>query len=351
MGELTGAGMKVAVLGHSALNIAPTVAADLSLRGLEVAWWPAPPGVRQTGCIELRQGDLLDAGRNGNARVTTPDSAATLLRDADAVVVDIPVDKLLEGLSEVAQHLRPGALVHVQSHGYWPASRLAYALGGRGVVFADSSAPTHAGAFDQGVVTAHARRRKLRFSSVGGDAMPALRVLYPGAEPAANALETGLEGLNMMVHPGATIANLGALDRAAESGCGFGFYTEGNTESAARIAEALDTERGAVCRAWGIRHRTLHETLREVYGARGDTVRELIADCPFYASLGNLPSGAPAGWARNDLPYALVPLIRLAEARNVMVPMHRAAVTLLSHGLGIEPWAQAPSLIEIGATS
>lgn len=343
--------MKIAVLGHSPLNIAPTVAADLSLRGLEVAWWPASPVVRETGCIEVRQGELLDAGRNGTARVRTPDSAAALLRGADAVIVDIPVDKLLEGVAEVAQHIRPGALVHVQSHGYWPASRLAHALGGRGVVFADSSAPTHAGAFDQGVLTAHARRRRLRFSSIGGDAMPSLQALYPGAERADHALETGLEGLNLMVHPGATIANLGALDRAADAGTGFGFYAEGNTESAARIAEALDTERGAVCRAWGVRHHTLRETLREVYGARGGSLRELIADCAFYASLGALPCGAPAGWARNDLPYALVPLIRLAEARNVLVPMHRAAVMVLSHGLGIEPWAQAPSLTDIGATS
>lgn len=343
--------MKIAVLGHSPLNIAPTVAADLSLRGMEVSWWPAPSAVKTTGHIVVRQGELLDAGRDGDARVATPDSAAALLNDADVVIVDIPSNELLGRMSPVARHLRAGTLVHVQSHGYWPAARLEHALGGRGLMFTDSSAPTHAGAFDNGVVTAHARRRGLRFSAIGGEALPLLRSLYPGAELAANSLETGLEGLNLMVHPAATIANLGALDRAAAAGTGFGFYAEGNTDSAARMAEVLDAERGAVCRAWDVRHRTLRQTLQEVYGARGDTLRQLIAGCPFYAALGALPSGAPAAWASNDLPYALVPLIRLAEARNVLVPMHRAAVTVLSHGLGIDPWPQAPTLDDIGVTS
>jgi len=343
--------VKVAILGHSALNIAPAVAADLSLRGLDVAWWPAPPEVKAAGSIEVRRGDLLDAARDGTARVATPDSLSALLRDADAVIVDIPPDKLLHGVAEAAQHLRPGVLVQVQSHGYWPASRLAQTIGGRGLVFADSSAPTHAGAFAAGSLTAHVRRRQLRFSSIGGNALPALQVLYPGAELADHPLETGLEGLNMMVHPGATIANLGALDRAAACGAGFGFYAEGNTESAVRLAQALDDERGAACAAWNVRHRSLQQALVDIYGAKGSTLRELIADCAFYASLGALPSAAPAQWARNDLPYGLIPLIHLAESRNVLVPMHRAAVAVLSVALGINPWAQALTLSDIGAAA
>lgn len=343
--------MKVAILGHSPLNIAPTVAADLSLRGLDVAWWPAPPAVKAAGCIAVCRGDLLDANRDGTAPIGTPDSASELLRDAQAVIVDIQVDQMLHIVSEMAQHLRPGALVHVQSHGYWPASRLAQVLGRSDVVFADSSAPTHAGAFAEGVVTAHTRRRRLRFSSIGGNALPVLEALYPGAELADHPLETGLEGLNMMVHPGATIASLGPLDRAAASGADFGFYAEGNTESAARLAEALDAERGAVCRAWGVRHRTLYQTLTDTYGAKGSNVRELISNCAFYTSLGALPAFAPAQWARIDLPFALIPLIRMAQARGIPVPMHQAAVTVLSVALNLDPWAHALTLSDIGAIS
>ena len=243
--------MRVAVIGHSSLNIAPAVAADLALRGFEVAWWPAPAVVAARGGLEVRQGELFDAGRSGFAPVAAPGSAAAALAGAEAVVVDIPAAELLPQVSAIAESLPRGVPVHLQSHGYWPASRLGAALSGRGMVFADSSAPTHAAAYAEGIVTAHARRRGLRFACVGGEALATLGLLYPDAQAAGNALETGLESINLMVHPGATLVNLAAFDRAAEAGTGFAFYGEGNTESAARLATALDAERGAVCTAWG----------------------------------------------------------------------------------------------------
>lgn len=184
--------MRVAVIGHSSLNIAPAVAADLGLRGFEVAWWPAPTAVAAT------------------------------LAGAEAVVIDIPATELLPRMSAIVESLPTGALVHVQSHGYWPAARLGTAFPGRGIVFADSSAPTHAAAYAEGVVTAHARRRGLRFACVGGAALATLRLLYPGA----------------------TLANLAAFDRAAEAGTGFAFYGEGNTETAAPPAAASTRRRG-----------------------------------------------------------------------------------------------------------
>ena len=125
-------------------------------------------------------------------------------------------------MGRLGESLPTGALVHVQSHGYWPAARLGTAFPGRGIVFADSSAPTHAAAYAEGVVTALARRRGLRFACVGGAALATLRLLYPGA----------------------TLANLAAFDRAAEAGTGFAFYGEGNTETAARLAAASTRRRG-----------------------------------------------------------------------------------------------------------
>ena len=342
--------MRVAVIGHSSLNIAPAVAADLALRGFEVAWWPAPAVVAARGGLEVRQGELFDAGRSGFAPVAAPGSAAAALAGAEAVVVDIPAAELLPQVSALAESLPPGVPVHLQSHGYWPASRLGAALSGRGMVFADSSAPTHAAAYAEGIVTAHARRRGLRFACVGGEALATLGLLYPDAQAAGNALETGLESINLMVHPGATLVNLAAFDRAAEAGTGFAFYGEGNTESAARLATALDAERGAVCTAWGVRRRSLRDTLVALYGAPGSTLREAITGCSFYAGLGALPARAPEGWARTDLRYALAPFLRLADAVAVAVPLHRAVLTLLATVFDLDPWAGAPTLHDLGVS-
>ena len=337
--------MQVAVIGHSDLDIAPAVAADLALGGHDVAWWPAPEAVRSRGGIDVRddaQGQARFAG------LRTPATAAEALAGAAAVVLDIPAGRLLQEMEALASFVPAGTLVHAQSHGYWPASRLAAAFGGRGWLLADSSGPTHAAALRGAALDMHARRRNLRFSSIGGDTLPVLRGLYDSAQAADAPLETGLESLNLMVHPGATIANLAALDRAEAAGTGFGFYAEGNTPAAARLAEALDAERAAVCRAWGVRHRSLRESLAVIYGATGATLREAIANCPFYARLGALPSAAPRRWARTDLPFALVPLVRLAEARGVATPMHRAAIAVLGTAFDIDPWPEAPTLRQLG---
>ena len=85
-----------------------------------------------------------------------------------------------------------------------------------------------------------------------------------------------------------------------------------------------------------------------LYGAHGSTLREAIANCAFYAGLGALPAGAPAGWARTDLPHALVPLLRLAEARAVEVPLHRAVLAVLGTAFDLDPSAGAPTLHDLG---
>lgn len=340
--------MKVAVIGHSDLNIAPAVAADLALRGLDVAWWPASEAVRACGGLQVINGALLEGGQDGFAPLRTPATAAEALVGVGAVVTDVAARTLLLDVEAIAHLVPAGTLVHAQSHGYWPAARLCSAFRHRGWVFTDSSGPTHAAALRGAVLEVHARRRNLRFSSIGGDALPGLQTLYGAAEPAGSPLETGLESLNLMVHPGATIANLAALDRAAAGQIGFGFYTEGNTASAARLAEALDAERELVCRAWGVRYRSLRESLAVIYGATGETLQQAIANCPFYAGLGALPAVAPRRWAETDLPFAVVPLIRLAEARGVAVPMHRAAVAVLAAAFELNPFHEAPTLRNLG---
>ena len=79
-------------------------------------------------------------------------------------------------------------------------------------------------------------------------------------------------------------------------------------------------------------------------------MRDAIASCPFYASLGPLPNGAPRGWAKVDLPYTLIPLVKLAEARGMAVPLHRGVIAALSAAFGFEPWDEAPTLDDLGVT-
>jgi opine dehydrogenase len=311
-----------------------------------VAWWPATPAVREAGALRLAPAGTAAAGEPMALR--TPSRVEDALDGADAVVVDVPADRLLPFMSEIAAALPRNVVVHLQSHGYWPAARVARQAWAHQQVWADSSAPTHAATFDGESVTIQARRLGLRFSSHHGHALPVLSRLYRSAEAADCALETGLESINLMVHPGATVANLAALDRTAAAGRGFSFYDQGNTETAERLALALDAERGSVCRAYGVRHRGLVQTVQALYGGGGTTPRQAIADCPFYQQLGELPALAPAQWARIDLPYALIPVVRLGHARGLALPVHEGVIAVLSTAFAMDPWPSALTLDDLG---
>lgn len=339
--------MKVAVIGHSALDVAPAVAADLALRGFDVAWWPAPAAVRQAGGITVEGGGAeLDAGRDGFARLRLPETAGAALEQAAAVITDIPPERLLQEVSALT--LPSGTLLHVQSHGYWPALRLQQALDRADILFTDAAAPTHAAGLKDGVLTPHQRRRGLRFSALQGDPMALLRQLYPGAEAAGCALETGLEGINLMVHPALSLLNVAAIDRAKVAGEGFGFYAEGNTESTSVLAAALDAERGRVCLALGVRHQSLPAALKTLYGTTGDTPGEAVAQCGFYARLGALSADSWRRWVRQDLPFAIIPLLRLAGLAGVAAPLHQGVASIFAALLGEGAADAAPSLNDLG---
>jgi opine dehydrogenase len=320
--------MIVTVLGNSPLNIGAASAAELALAGHEVrvalGEWPEAIEVVGRGAARLH---LMESG--------------DALRGVDLVVVDIPPALLLERLRPYLTALTGAGAVHVNSHGYWPALRLAHAMRGAGLsgfCVTDAGAPTHAAALDGNRLTPHARRTGLRVAAAPMErlaaALPLIRTLAPDATAASDPLETGLEGINLAVHPALSLANLGWFDRAAAAGEQVRFYHEGNVASAAAIAAALDAERLAIGAAWGVAPRTLPALLRDLYNARGDGAAEAIATCPFYAGLAPQDPALWRRWLAQDIPYALCPALALAAARGVAAPVMAGLAAVLDTVLG-----------------
>jgi opine dehydrogenase len=320
--------MRVAVLGNSHLNIGAGSAAELALAGHEVrvALSSLPRRLHVAG-----HGDVP-------LHPMAPDAA---LDGADLAVVDIPPAELLPVLRPLLPALARVGAVHVNSHGYWPALRLGTAMrraGLLGFCVTDAGAPTHAAGLADGVLTPHARRTGLRVAAEPmerlADALPLVRVLAPDATAAAGPLATGLESINLMVHPALALVNLGWFDRAAAAGERVRFYGEGNTPSAATIAEALDRERAAICAAWGVPHRSLVATLAALYGAAGANALEAVAACPFYRQLAPQEPTVWRRWLSVDVPYALKPVAALAAARGVEAPLHAGMAAMFDAVLG-----------------
>jgi opine dehydrogenase len=349
----------VAVLGNTHRNPGAACAADLALAGHAVRYAlfdPAPgslDALRQDGGFHL-QGDpsAYFSNRTGKAGLdaicASPPEA---LQGADMVVIDVPMPELEPRFAALLPHLPRDAVVHVQSHGYWAAARLTPILrraDREDVLVTDAVAPTHEASLE-GNVLRGTRRRGLEVATVPGRRIHAvidrLQSLFHDVTAAPTALQTGLESLNLMVHPAMLLLGIGLIERPdLRGGDPIRIFRECNVPTAGALAEALDAERGRVCAAYGVRHRTLPAAIDHFYGTSGSGVHEAILNCAAYQSFGPFPSRVWRDWEAVDVPFAIVPLVRLAEQAGIGAPLHRAVAEIFGALLGIRPWSCRPTL-------
>jgi len=220
---------KVAVIGNTARAIGAVCASDLALSGHEVRFAVFPEqkdqltAVRKAGGFTV-EGDAkhLISKKTGFARLDRVcDTTREALKDAEAVLVEVDMHQLEEKFNAMIPELAHGAVVHVQSHGYWPAARLTPLLrkaGREDVIVTEAPAPTHAARIDGAVVTPKGLRKGIRIATVpasrSDEALAALKPLFPDIAAASSVLQTGLENLNLIVHPAMVLPNVGAIERA-----------------------------------------------------------------------------------------------------------------------------------------
>jgi opine dehydrogenase len=349
---------RVAVIGNTARAIGAVCASDLALSGHEVRFTVFPehkdllPEVRKAGGFTV-EGDArhLVSKKTGFARLDKIcDTTAQALDNAEAVLIEVDIHQLEEKFSAMIPEFARGAVVHIQSHGYWPAARLTPLLrraGRKDVLVTEAPAPTHAARINGTVVTPKGLRSGIEIATVPAsrneEALATLKRLFPHFTAASSVLQTGLENLNLIVHPAMVLPNVGAMERAKLDGRKFGFYQEGVVPAAGVLGDALDAERKHVCEAYGVEHTSMARAIEQYYGFNSNTFYEAMQN-PVYKSFPPFQPDIWREWEAVDLPYAIVPCVQLAEQAGVMVPLHRAFAEILGVLLGVEPWNCGPSL-------
>jgi opine dehydrogenase len=352
---------KVAVIGNTARAIGAVCASDLTLAGHEVRFALFPEqkdqlaAVRKAGGFAV-EGDAkhLISKKTGFARLERVcDTTREALQDAQAVLIEVDMHQLEERFGAMISEFARGAVVHVQSHGYWPAARLTPLLRKAGrddVIVTEAPAPTHAARIDGVVVTPKGLRKGIRIATVpasrSGDALAVLKPLFPDFAAASSVLETGLENLNLIVHPAMVLPNIGAMERAKLDGRKFGFYQDGVVPAAGVLGDALDAERKLVCEAYGVKHTPMARAIEQYYGFRSGSFYEAMQN-PVYKSFPPFQPDIWREWEAVDLPYAIVPCAQLAEQAGIAVPLHRAFAEILGVLLGVDPWHCGPSLTDM----
>jgi opine dehydrogenase len=167
----------------------------------------------------------------------------------------------------------------------------------------------------------------------------------PPATLAKNVLQTGLATMNPVLHVPGMLGNQGRLD----AGERFQFYGAGITPSVARVVEALDGERVALARAFGVEVPTVRGWLARTYGLEGPELypliqrlhHEIFKDSP-------APGALDARYVTEDVPYGLVPIAELGRMAGVPTPVAHALTVVASAALGRDFAKEGRTLARMG---
>jgi opine dehydrogenase len=158
-----------------------------------------------------------------------------------------------------------------------------------------------------------------------------VRSVLPSATLARNVLQTGLATMNPVLHVPGMLGNQGRLD----AGERFQFYGAGITPSVARVVEALDAERVALARAFGVEVPTVRGWLARTYGLEGSELYPLIQRLHHEVFKNSpAPGSLDARYVTEDVPYGLVPIAELGRLAGVPTPVAHALTVLASAALG-----------------
>ena len=326
---------KTAVLGGG--NGAHAMAADLTLKGLEVNMCEAPEfreGFSTT--LERQEICLIDAW--GEERIVKLGMVTTdfeqAIKGVDYIMMAIPAIGHKHFFTSVMSCLKDGQTI-VAWPGNYSALLFANMLREKGIKRDITIAEGHTLPWGcrleaPGRIRIFVDAWKLLLA-----AFPAkntdrvindLKDIYPVVS-GENVLATSLNNLNPIVHPVGAILNAGWIDTLGKD---FHFYKHGTTLSVARAIKAVYEEVARIGEAIGIK---LLEYPEKSFWSRS-TIMSVYFKAPFdeEGTVANIagPSSMKSRYVTEDVPYGLVPTAQLAHKFNVDIPIVDATIKFAS---------------------
>lgn len=171
-----------------------------------------------------------------------------------------------------------------------------------------------------------------------------LKEIYPQAYAEKNVLFTGLNNMNPIFHVFPMLANLGWMEATQGN---FRFYYDGITTSVARLIEAVDRERIILCHSFGIRTISAIEWQKKLYGAKGDTLPQVLHSNRSYEEIQS-PRSKDDRFLTQDVPMGLVPMAEIAKITGIPTPFMDSAILMASEIMGEEYRATGRNLDTMG---
>jgi opine dehydrogenase len=156
---------------------------------------------------------------------------------------------------------------------------------------------------------------------------------FPQAVAASNLLEAGFSDVGALFHVAGLLTNVGR----AEAGSPYNFFVPYNfygsnmTPSTCNLIEAMDRERVAVAKAYGIDTPDVFKWLEDVYDRRDKLLSDrLQANSTTHYRDSPAPNSLKHRFLSGDVPYTLVPFSSLGEVAGVPTPVTDSVITVAS---------------------
>lgn len=319
--------MRVAIIGFG--GIGRGYAAYLTSQGHEPVIW-SPSGA---ALVDFEGGTRLTT--TGKLETAVPlriaRDCAEAVAGAEAVIVTVQANGFRTVLDAMAPHLTAGQTVIISAHCSFAGLYLHRLLRERGVdipIAAWATTALTARKSGQHGVHISGIRAKLDVATLPirhADAgLAVCRALFGDRfEQRDDVLAIMLSNLNPPAHVANMLGNLTRAERG-EDWPNYGSITEG----VGRIVDAMDVERLALAKAFGLSVRSVQDHYVHSFGVTPGPVSEMAA--AVYRNRPELlgPKTLDTRFITEDVPFGLVPLEALGQVTGVALPLHQAGIAL-----------------------
>ena len=172
-----------------------------------------------------------------------------------------------------------------------------------------------------------------------GQVLDLLSPVFPQFRPASNVLETSLNQANPISHGPLALFNITRI----ENGEDFLLFGTGATPKVTAFMEKIDRERVAVVTACGLPAPTELEMLNSFWPQPQASIYDVLHNTKAY-SVTKGPKSLDHRYFTEDLPYGLVPYIRLGKKLGIPTPCLEALVTVLGIYMDEDYLSQGPEV-------
>ncbi|MDI1285400.1 MAG: NAD/NADP octopine/nopaline dehydrogenase family protein, partial [Reyranella sp.] len=260
-------------------------------------------------------------------------SAAELVSGAEVILIALPAYGHKHVFDAIAPHVTAAQTVIVSSHASFGALYLSRLLAARKIaapIVAWGTTLVSGRLTGPAKIQVNTVRQTVDLATVpsarSAEGLATCRALFGDRfVDRQSLLAIALSNLNPTIHMGIALANMTRMERGETWG-----QAENVTPNVGRLLEDLDRERLAIAAALGLEVRTIFQHLHLSVGVPYGSASQMHQAMHGIGKGGAGPTTADSRYVTEDVPFGLVPTVKLGRLAGHPAPLHEAGVKIFS---------------------